>query len=471
MRVPIPDDWNGIDWHCIQIEWPESPQWTGLLIGILTLLTRGRYWDERTGTITDVQAIAREIFDRAYPFVSCDGDTITPPVLPDLPSGYGGGNSLDDEESENDMPAVTWLEIDENGTLYMYFGPCCKIEVGGDFAIAVDPPPTDTNDETPPSETWACNKAAGIAENLATAMVDVLAVMSPLGALNEQTNACKNALAAFGAVWSDCREIALAYRADSVNIDTMVADAETEEWLACLYAPLIANTDNISGAEYFTLQSAPSSHFSASEALFIRWMVVAIGQPALAWWARMTHDIVADCSCEGLGPVEASSIFFNGSFDVPAPGTCVLEEYSVHDGGRRAHFTLAGSGGNYRNMADIRAHLTGAELGDTVTFRIYNNPASGDFMPAYEWFAYSTPAPPTDWVYLETVGGNPTTRQTFSNYVEWTSDDDPAALPTKMELVDCRFYPDNPGLPGGWYTKWWVEIVAVNGVRLTPIGP
>ena len=464
MRVPIPDDWNGIDWHCIQIEWPESPQWTGLLIGVLTLLTRGRYWDERTGTITDVQAIAREIFDRAYPFVSCDGDIITPPVLPDLPSGYGGGNSLDDEESENDMPAVTWLEIDENGTLYMYFGPCCKIEVGGDFAIAVDPPPTDTNDETPPSETWACNKAAGIAENLAMAMVDVLAVMSPLGALNEQTNACKNALAAFGAVWSDCREVALAYRADSVNIDTMVADAETEEWLACLWAPQLANTDNISASEFFSIRSAPFTHFSTTEAAFISQLALAIGQPAFAWWARMTHDIAAaDCDCPTVEPPYLGSISWDTGWTWGAhTGIAMVTPPTISGGGKYIRFEMINDGGIYREAQQINLPLTGAVAGDSITIR--QRPYQLTDLGTDQWQTFQPVIDPALWaiMYPQYTGSAPS--NAYSSGAGYRQVIMTAAGDTIVNAnrVTSRWAPDNPGTINTYY--WEMEIYAINGV-------
>jgi len=79
MKLPIPDDWDEISWLCILLQWPDSQKWRGLLNGALSLYTRGRYWDESTGTITDVQAIGWEIFDRNVPYTTCD--TITRSLL------------------------------------------------------------------------------------------------------------------------------------------------------------------------------------------------------------------------------------------------------------------------------------------------------------------------------------------------------------------------------------------------------
>lgn len=67
---PIPNDWNGTDWACVIIEWPDSPQWMGLLRGLITTPTRGRHWDGTTGSIVDAQAIGLEIQER-NPVTSC----------------------------------------------------------------------------------------------------------------------------------------------------------------------------------------------------------------------------------------------------------------------------------------------------------------------------------------------------------------------------------------------------------------
>lgn len=70
-QIPIPDDWAGADWTCQIIEWPDSEQWLALLRGFMSTAARGRFWDARTGTITDAQAIGLEI-ERRNPVASCD---------------------------------------------------------------------------------------------------------------------------------------------------------------------------------------------------------------------------------------------------------------------------------------------------------------------------------------------------------------------------------------------------------------
>jgi hypothetical protein len=61
MKFPIPSDWDGESWCRWAVCWPESEQWEGLLRGLLTLPQRGRTWDEKTGVITDIQEVGREI--------------------------------------------------------------------------------------------------------------------------------------------------------------------------------------------------------------------------------------------------------------------------------------------------------------------------------------------------------------------------------------------------------------------------
>lgn len=71
MKLPIPQDWNGTDWCQWAICWPDSEQWTAILRGFITLPQRGWTWDERTGVITDVQQIGREITASNLPERKC----------------------------------------------------------------------------------------------------------------------------------------------------------------------------------------------------------------------------------------------------------------------------------------------------------------------------------------------------------------------------------------------------------------
>lgn len=63
-QIPIPTDWNGTDWVCVILDWPNSETWLSLLRGFISEPARGRFWDAKTGSITDTQAIGLDIIGR-----------------------------------------------------------------------------------------------------------------------------------------------------------------------------------------------------------------------------------------------------------------------------------------------------------------------------------------------------------------------------------------------------------------------
>lgn len=60
---PIPTDWDEMSWCTFEVCWPDSVLWRGLLAGLLTSPGRGRYWDAKTGTITEAQAVGQQILE------------------------------------------------------------------------------------------------------------------------------------------------------------------------------------------------------------------------------------------------------------------------------------------------------------------------------------------------------------------------------------------------------------------------
>lgn len=169
---PIPDDYND-EWECVSIQWPNSIKWRGILVGLLYSMSRGRSWDERTGKITDVQAIGREIFDRNYPLSACgtndcggngDGDNSSGSV-----GGYFCWNCSDDDDcedcEENDMTNCCLsdkIRI-ENGVLQVM--DCGKWVDVGDVGNAIKNSETDASAKEPTGEEteqdFACAKATG----------------------------------------------------------------------------------------------------------------------------------------------------------------------------------------------------------------------------------------------------------------------------------------------------------------------
>lgn len=62
-KRPVPDDWvdgvDGTSWVLLCV--PDSPDWHAAVWGALDQLTRGRHWEESTGSINETTRIARDI--------------------------------------------------------------------------------------------------------------------------------------------------------------------------------------------------------------------------------------------------------------------------------------------------------------------------------------------------------------------------------------------------------------------------
>lgn len=67
MKVPIPQDWDGETWCLWSVCWPDSPEWIGILQGLISSPALGYFWDGSTGTITQVQEVGLEISDDNLP--------------------------------------------------------------------------------------------------------------------------------------------------------------------------------------------------------------------------------------------------------------------------------------------------------------------------------------------------------------------------------------------------------------------
>lgn len=167
MRVPIPDDWDGESWTCYQIQWPDSVLWQGILVGLLTMPNRGRYWDERTGSILDVKSVAMAIFSRNYPYIQCGDRNETQGQEPVICFSGGSDCDSDDEYTGEclmgcSIPygSLRW----NNGVLqFRYCGEWYDVE----GSPAIDTPITPDN-YTPPEIDGggysACGQATAVVE-------------------------------------------------------------------------------------------------------------------------------------------------------------------------------------------------------------------------------------------------------------------------------------------------------------------
>lgn len=71
MKYPLITDWDGQSWCKFSICWPDSVGWRALLRGLITLPARGRTWDERTGLITSMTDIGKQIRDENLGLEHC----------------------------------------------------------------------------------------------------------------------------------------------------------------------------------------------------------------------------------------------------------------------------------------------------------------------------------------------------------------------------------------------------------------
>ena len=116
MKYPIPNDWNGNDWACYIVRWPKSLMWSALLRGLLMMPSKGRFWDERSGVIKDVQSVGWDIWAINGALTPCP-DCVDNPVT--------------NEPSETDsLQGCYFMEcLDEIGECDMANGPCLPVKI------------------------------------------------------------------------------------------------------------------------------------------------------------------------------------------------------------------------------------------------------------------------------------------------------------------------------------------------------
>lgn len=287
----IPSDWDNGQWQCVKIYWPKSVHWTGVLLGLLTIGTRGRYWDERTGSVIGVQSVARDIFERNYPLeiVSCNQGETCPECGA---TTTGGGITI--IEGDDMGQVVTDVTVENGNEIYVWFGKCCKILAGK--VVSTDTSPGDiTTDPTDPSS-WPCNKAGGIA-----AMInDIVTVGIPaiLGLLSPQSMATAWRAALPQYAWQeDSLQDAMAWFFNAqTEISTVLLGSTFEARIRCYFAPLMLPTDSLSESEYNALPVALIP-LGTNPQVFLGYLITSLSILPFQWQARAYHQVTADCTC------------------------------------------------------------------------------------------------------------------------------------------------------------------------------
>ena len=159
MKVPIPYDWTGEFAHYC-IAWPDSTNWRGILSGLLSYPMRGRFWDERTGSIKAVQDTAWQIWLANEYLQACVDCAPDAPGCPQ--TGVQGGALI---MGDDDMGQVVTDVTIENGVLTVWFGPCCSralsdFQAGSIASTLPDEPLKPPGGDAPVYS--ACGKATAV---------------------------------------------------------------------------------------------------------------------------------------------------------------------------------------------------------------------------------------------------------------------------------------------------------------------
>lgn len=325
MKVIIPDDWDGETWDCYKVRWPASARWLALLHGLLTTPTRGRWYEESTGSIKAAQLVGMQIFDNNIPLIPCE----------DCEDENGEDDQRDRLieamqcagiviEGESNMGQVVTDVTVEDGYLKVWFGKCCvqsfpltALQPGGDVPTEDVPQPGDVDYPEYP-ETWdagtACSKATILADTL-VAVVDEL--LDAAEVPETPTKALRLVKARVPGVNFGNLSIYTAYAAAGVvRAAGMASEAEDPQVLVDLYCKLAAaiapgNQGVDTGAEYddctaaiksvlgdhFNLYTYPTT-FGSIQTLYVNaWLAIGKGDTqALTTNAFPTG--AEDCDCD-----------------------------------------------------------------------------------------------------------------------------------------------------------------------------
>jgi hypothetical protein len=306
MPYLIPNDYDGESYQCIEIQWPDSPQWRAILRGVISEMFRGRIWDETTGSIKATQEIGREIWARSYPFMPC-GSTDCPEYESDV-TVYVGSMFDDDFSDCEEQTTMSNCPIPpikiEDGILYWWH--CCAwVPVGsiGSTAGQLPDDPLNTEDD-PEFQYSACGKA--------TAIVEMIYLI---------VSACYDQIAEYPWRWIPQIEQTCGYDLDNqwllLNVtgliafdlagfgtDELFSDLEKQS-LICAIAPLMAaDGSGISQDTYEEIKEIFAGEFYQdilARGEFYRNAINALGWHDMSAVAQLgVTDTDANCDCPEL---------------------------------------------------------------------------------------------------------------------------------------------------------------------------
>lgn len=375
MKLPIPNDWNYVDWKCFAIQWPDSVLWRAYLQGAITQFQRGRLWDGETGTITTAQAVGRWIADKNNVLKTCEEEcepddcppceekireiiqiiTIFLPVPIPIPSGYDwgkfkewlikalqnlpGGDCGENECEENeDMPSVTDIYC-RDGILYKVL--CCQ-EIAVCNIADITGNQTIDDGEPPLAEDYDCFKAGALTAQFVPMLANMVAIVAnnvtELTAIivDEIRNTYPTANFAYGATAAFVNRVRATY---TVVLEALAEPTFGNSVQCGLYESLLNIPDNV-GVDGWLLTdeeingavrqsyAATDTDYYMREVLRYFWNSVDADYMKVTVNARKGEVYV--CQCTDEAPIELVNGWYLSSANMPESKSVLpLQGYPV----------------------------------------------------------------------------------------------------------------------------------------------
>lgn len=324
--VQIPNDWDGDDLTCFTVFWPDTPQWIGLLVGLLSYITRGRFYDANSGNIRSAQEVGRTIFEANIPLVTCDGSGEVSVPDTDIIHAVMGGcfSEIDAMTLCGYNPKA--FRIDD-GKLYVRDFCGEWVEIGSLSPSGNLPPESDQPDPLPEGmlATPACamaSKLVGALETIISVAFDSVNGADPLYGWIDFQDDVGSAVPGIDLAFSDTFN--MFYNVWALNVAGYGSETQNPlvgQALRCAYAAVLTPSNaGISSDEYTTLRNITNGiarewlgeHYGFETTMGNVWenAIKAIGAKdaaKLTYNVQPTEDM--DCSCpeEPEPPIEATT--------------------------------------------------------------------------------------------------------------------------------------------------------------------
>lgn len=464
MRVPIPNDWNGDNWACIQIQWPDSDKWRAILAGLLTTPMRGRFWDERTGEIISAQRIGQQIDVKNIPFIPCDGGEL--PI-----DGETFVQFIESVESEFAMSLCGYnpkaFKI-QNGSLWVrdFCGEWVEI---GEIARTDQPLPPDVLD--PLGETYyACGKAYAAVDavyQVVTSAFDEIDNWPNVWVGHVKADCPQFSLAASYITQCIVDCIVLTNTYGSVEVAATLFDASTKESIICALVSQLDDTASVPEDLADIMRNLFNGEFGKQVidyADVFNAALWAIGPNEIRDVAMLgATNAEVDCGCPEVQLPYNGTIKFDGTWAWGTHTGVVMDvSPTTLQFGKYVRFQMSNDGGDFREARDLVLNLTGAQVGDEITIR--QRPYSGVELGTENWEATAPQIDPAVWSTMRVQVSGDTPTETYSSgagFRQVDATDLPLGTITGVK-VNARYAPSTPGVQKTYF--WEMEVYAINGV-------